>query len=53
MLAITRKPGQSVRIGDAVVVIVASDRKNVKLAIDAPKQVTIVRSELEQRKEAA
>lgn len=50
MLVITRKVGESVRIGDAEVVILrATDRDRVRLGITAPKQIEIVRSEIDRR----
>lgn len=47
MLVITRKEGESLLIGDDIEITVskASDG-SVKLAIDAPKEMTILRKEL-------
>ncbi len=47
MLILQRKVGESIRIGDSIVLRVTeigSDR--VKLAIDAPRELPIVREEL-------
>ncbi|MGO5065119.1 carbon storage regulator CsrA [Clostridium sp. LCP25S3_F8] len=47
MLVITRKKGESFLIGDDIeVTVVKLDDGSVKLAIDAPKKLTILRKEL-------
>lgn len=47
MLVITRKKGESILIGDNIKVkIVKIDDGSVKIAIDAPKEVVILRGEL-------
>lgn len=47
MLVITRKKGESLMIGDDIeVTIVKLDDGSVKLGINAPKEVTILRKEL-------
>lgn len=47
MLILNRKTGESVTIGDGIQVTVLSvDSGRVRLAIDAPRSVPIVRSEL-------
>jgi len=47
MLLLTRRIGESVMIGDGVQVRVMSVQGNqVRLGIDAPREVTILRSEL-------
>lgn len=46
MLVVTRKEGESIVIGDSIVVSVSSIRGNrVRLAIEAPRNVGIGRSE--------
>lgn len=48
MLVITRKESQQFHIGDNITVtIVAINRSCVRVGIDAPKDVNIVRSEVE------
>ncbi len=48
MLVLSRKPGESIRIGRSIrIKIVATDRGSVKLGIDAPDDVRILRGELE------
>jgi carbon storage regulator len=48
MLVLSRKPGEQIRIGDNVTVTVVEVRGNrIKLGIEAPRQVGVVRSELE------
>lgn len=47
MLVITRKKGEALLIGnDIEITVVKLDDGSVKLAIDAPKSVTILRKEL-------
>lgn len=47
MLVITRKKGESILIGkDIEITVVRIDDGSVKLAISAPKEVTILRNEL-------
>jgi len=47
LLVITRKKGESVLIGDNIeITIVKLDDGSVKLAIDAPKEMRILRKEL-------
>lgn len=47
MLIITRKKGQSVMIGDDIEITVSKlDDGSVKLGIQAPRDVTILRKEL-------
>jgi carbon storage regulator len=47
MLVITRKKGESLLIGDNIeITVVKLDDGSVKLAIEAPKAVTILRKEL-------
>ncbi|MEG1255994.1 carbon storage regulator CsrA [Clostridium sp.] len=47
MLVVTRKQGQSIRIGDDIEITIAKlDDGSVKVAISAPKEVKILRSEL-------
>jgi carbon storage regulator len=47
MLVLSRKPGEKIVIGnDITVTVVAVINNRVKLALDAPKQVPILRGEL-------
>ncbi len=47
MLALTRKPFETIHIGDDIRVTVVEVRGNaVRLAIDAPKEIPIIRAEL-------
>jgi carbon storage regulator len=47
MLVITRKKGESILIGDNIeITVVKLDDGSVKLAIEAPRNVTILRKEL-------
>lgn len=53
MLVLTRKPNQSVQIGDQITVRVIRIKGNsIQLGIEAPRQVNILRSELRERKDA-
>ena len=47
MLILQRRPGESLRIGENIeVTVVAIEGGKIRLAISAPKDVTILRSEL-------
>jgi carbon storage regulator len=47
MLILTRKPGESIRIGDEIIVVVKSiSGKTVRLGIAAPSSVGVYREEL-------
>jgi len=52
MLVLSRKQGESIRIGKNVwVTVVDIGKKAVRLAFDAPADVEILRSELEEQRE--
>ncbi len=54
MLVLTRRQGESIRIGsDVRITIVASSGGQVRLAIDAPTEVSILREELFEKVAAA
>ncbi|MBC7896184.1 MAG: carbon storage regulator [Cytophagaceae bacterium] len=47
MLSLRRKPGDAVIIAGGIrIVVLASDRRGVRLGIDAPPHVNIVREEI-------
>ncbi|GAX87227.1 carbon storage regulator [Lebetimonas natsushimae] len=47
MLVISRKINEKIKIGDNIeIVIVSIDKNQVKIGIEAPKNLTILRSEL-------
>jgi len=47
MLVISRKINEKIKIGDDIeITIVSIDKNQVKIGIEAPKNVTILRSEL-------
>ncbi len=47
MLALTRKPGQQIMIGDNILInIVDVQGDSVRIAIDAPREIKIYRGEL-------
>lgn len=50
MLVLTRKPGESIRIGENVVIkVLDAGGGQVKIGIDAPKEMTIHREEIYER----
>ncbi len=50
MLVLTRKVNQSIEIGDDVrILVVAIERDQVKLGIEAPRDLTVNRSEVSER----
>jgi carbon storage regulator len=56
MLVLSRKPGEIIRIGEDIELVVVSVEPNrVRLGISAPRDVPIMRSELQdkERPEAA
>ena len=53
MLVITRRQGESLLIGDDIEITIAEAKDgSVKLAVKAPKEVTILRKELYKEVEA-
>jgi carbon storage regulator len=47
LLVLTRKKGESVLIGEDIeITVIKTDDGSVKLAINAPKNITILRKEL-------
>ncbi|MDA1053867.1 MAG: carbon storage regulator [Planctomycetota bacterium] len=47
MLVLSRKVGQSIKIGDGITVVVTATTKGrVRLAIEAPTEIPILRGEL-------
>ncbi len=53
MLVLTRKAGEKVIIGGGITITVLScDGRGVRLGIDAPREVRVVRAELLERQDA-
>ena len=49
MLILSRKPGDAIVIGDGIrIVVLESDRRGVRLGIEAPAEVSILREEIVQ-----
>ena len=50
MLVLTRKPGESIRLGDGIIIkVLESSSGQVKLGISAPESVPIHREEIYER----
>jgi carbon storage regulator len=50
VLILSRRAGESVVIGDGIrIVVLASDRRGVRIGIEAPAHVSIVREEILQQ----
>jgi len=50
MLVLTRKLGESIRIGDNIILkVVDLDSRHVKIGIDAPKSISVNREEIYER----
>jgi carbon storage regulator len=50
MLVLGRKPGEYVMLGkDVMIKVIKSDEGDLRLAIDAPKDIVIVRGEVWER----
>lgn len=47
MLVVTRKAGEQIKVGDNIVITIIRTGTNVKVGIDAPRDMNIVRVELE------
>jgi len=53
MLVLTRKPNQQLRIGEDIVITVVKVRGNtIRLGIEAPKDVRVIRAEIEAREQS-
>lgn len=53
MLVLTRREGESVKIGDDIVITVFkfnAEESQVKIGIEAPRRVNIVRGEISRRR---
>jgi len=51
MLVLMRRPGESIHIGpDIVVTLVALERNRARIGIEAPRDVTIDREEIAEKK---
>jgi len=51
MLVLTRKTGQSIKIGnDIKIYILDNDRNKIKVGIEAPPSTLVLRTELKERK---
>ncbi len=47
MLVLTRKPNQQIRIGDSITISIVKVKGNtIRLGIEAPKDVRVMRSEV-------
>ena len=54
MLVLSRKQSQQITIGEDIkITIVKLERNHVRLGIEAPRGVTVLRAELHARREAA
>ena len=54
MLVLTRKVGEVIRIGnDIEITVVALTDNRVKIGIEAPRETTVLRGEIAERKDAA
>ncbi len=48
MLVLSRKPGESIKLGDQIeVIIVAVEGQRVRIGIKAPREVRIMRTEID------
>ncbi len=52
MLVLSRKPGESIRIGSAVLTVLSVQGNRVEIGIEAPRDVRVLRHELEQAAES-
>ena len=49
MLVLKRRPSEAIKIGEALVTILSVEGRSVRLGIQAPESVRIVRAEIESR----
>jgi len=49
VLVLTRKPGQSIKVGEVVIKVLNVSGNRVKIGIDAPSEVRISRTEAPKR----
>ncbi len=50
MLLLTRKPGEQLRIGDDIIIkVVEVSKGSVRIGIDAPEEISILRQEVYDR----
>lgn len=53
MLILTRKPGETIYVGnDITITVIDYEGKRIKLGINAPSNVSVDRKEIRERKEA-
>lgn len=51
MLVVTRKPGESIVIGENIVVeVVAVEGRRVRVGVDAPREIAVKRAEIVEEK---
>jgi len=46
MLVLSRRPGETIRIGDDIVITIVGGRGSIKLGIEAPLSVRVFRGEV-------
>ena len=47
MLILTRKVGESIVIGDDIIIkVVETGKNNIRIGIDAPREITVLRQEV-------
>jgi carbon storage regulator len=53
LLILTRKPGESIHVGDDIkITVIDLEGKRVKLGVDAPRHIAVDRAEIAERKRA-
>jgi carbon storage regulator len=52
MLVLSRKPGEHIKVGDVIFTIVKIRGGSVRVGIDAPQEMHILRGELEEHPDA-
>jgi carbon storage regulator len=53
MLVLSRREGEKILIGDAVITLIAVGGNRARIGIDAPSQVHVVREEIRDRQPAS
>ena len=54
MLILNRRPGESIHIGDRIVITVLDVKgQQVQIGIDAPREISVDRAEIRKKRQAA
>ena len=49
MLVLARKEGETIRIGDDIVIHITGAKGRVEIGVEAPREINVIRGELKQK----